>query len=93
MRKFVAGGFVVAALLGVHGPAWAGVAEGHCPPPVSGYIYWDVTTEPYQADNNVDEQGNNNGVACALPTKKTFELDGVVYTIYNFIDDAGAVPR
>lgn len=93
MRKFVAGGFVVAGLLGVHGPAWAGVAEGHCPPSVSGYIYWDVTTEPYQADNNVDEQGNNNGVACALPTKKTFELDGVVYTIYNFIDDAGAVPR
>ena len=93
MRKFVVGGFVVAGLLGVPGPAWAGVAEGHCPPPVSGYIYWDVTTEPYQADNNVDERGNNNGVACALPGKKTFELDGVVYTIYNFIDDAGAVPR
>jgi hypothetical protein len=93
MKKFVVGGIAVAGLLGVPGAAWAGSAGGHCPPPQSGYLVWDVTTEPYQADNNVDEQGNNNGVACARPTTKTVEIDGVVYRIYNFIDDAGTVPR
>ena len=92
MRKFCVGVVVASALLGVSGQAWGASAGGHCPPPQSGYIVWDVATEPYQADNNVDEQGNNNGLACARPTRKTVEVDGVIYTIYNFIDDAGAIP-
>ena len=53
--------------------------------PVSGYIFFDTSTEPYQADNRVDLNGN--GVVCAKPSNKTFTKDGVTYTLYNFIDD------
>ncbi len=93
MNKFAACGVLVVGMMAAPGVASARSAGGHCPPPQSGYVVWDVSTEPYQADNNVDEQGNKNGFACAKPSSKTFELDGVVYVIYNFIDDAGAIPN
>ena len=93
MNKFLACGVLVVGMMAAPGVASARSDGGHCPPPVSGYVVWDVTTAPYQADNNVDEQGNNNGFACARPTTKTVEIDGVVYRIYNFIDDAGAIPN
>jgi len=56
-----------------------------CPGGASGFISWNISAEPYQADNRVDNNGN--GLVCAKPTKKTFVEDGVTYTIYNFIDD------
>jgi hypothetical protein len=59
--------------------------SSHCPPAVSGYISWPTNTEPYQADNRVDLNGN--GIVCARPTDKTFTENGTIYTIYNFIDD------
>jgi hypothetical protein len=82
----------IAALAAAAAPVLAGSAAvaapagtSHCPPDVSGYISWEVTTQPYQADNRVDRNGN--GLVCARPTNKTFEKDGVTYTLYNFIDD------
>jgi hypothetical protein len=77
---------VAAAALFV-GPAASAAPTGtsSCPAPASGYISWDTSTEPYQADNRVDLNGN--GVVCAKPSNKTFIEDGVTYTIYNFIDD------
>lgn len=30
-----------------------------------GWQLWDVTTEPYRADNRTDEEGNNDGWVCA----------------------------
>jgi hypothetical protein len=59
--------------------------SSHCPPAASGYISWNTNTEPYQADNRVDLNGN--GMVCARPSDKTFTEDGIIYTIYNFIDD------
>jgi hypothetical protein len=75
------------------GPARADSAGGHCPPPNSGFIVWDVNTEPYQADNRVDEQGNNNGIVCARPLKIIIDENGNPFQIYNFIDDRGALPH
>jgi hypothetical protein len=80
-----------AALLVPLSPAAAAESPGgHCPPPGSGYQVWDVNTEPYGADNRVDEQGNNNGFVCAKPGKVVTDEDGQPFQLYNFIDDRGA---
>lgn len=61
-----------------------------CPPAASGYQPWGVSTEPYQADDLVDTNGD--GWVCARPIgDQTFELEGQTYPLYNFIDDV--VPR
>ena len=62
-------------------------AGSSCPPGNSGYLLWDVDTEPYAADNAVDEQGNNDGWACALPMKVVIDEDGNPFQLYNFIDN------
>jgi hypothetical protein len=57
-----------------------------CPTAASGYGAWPVSTEPYQADNSVDLNGN--GWVCARPVDdQTFTVGGVTYQVYNFIDD------
>ena len=73
------------------GPASGASTGGHCPPPNSGYIIWDVTAEPYQADNRVDEQGNGNGTVCAKPGKTVIDENGNPFQIYNSIDDRGVL--
>jgi hypothetical protein len=80
------------ALIAAASPASARSPGGHCPPAVSGYQHWDVTTEPYQVDNRLDEAGNNNGMVCALPTKITVDENGEPFQGYNFIEDAGNLP-
>jgi hypothetical protein len=80
--------FVVAsaaALAVVPTASAAPSGSSHCPADESGFISWDTSTQPYQADNRVDLNGN--GIACAKPTGKSFVEDGVTYPIYNFIDD------
>jgi hypothetical protein len=86
-RSSIAALAVAAAASLLIGPTALAAPTGtsHCPPPGSGYISWDTSTQPYQADNRVDLNGN--GVVCAKPGNKTFVEDGTTYTIYNFIDD------
>jgi hypothetical protein len=81
-----------AALLVPASPATAASPGGHCPPAVSGYQIWDVNTEPYRADNGVDEKGNNNGLVCAKAEKIVLDDNGEPFQIYNFIDDTGNLP-
>lgn len=65
----------------------SGAESGRCTGPgYEGYEIWDVSTEPYEVDNEVDENGN--GQVCALPLDETFEDDnGETHQIYDFIDD------
>jgi hypothetical protein len=87
MHKTSIAALAVAAAPLLVSPAALAAPTGtsHCPSGASGYLSWATSTEPYQADNRVDLNGN--GVVCARPTNKTFTEDGVTYTIYNFIDD------
>jgi hypothetical protein len=87
MHKTRVAALAVAAAPLVFSPAAfaAPAASSHCPGGASGFISWDTSSEPYQADNHVDRNGN--GLVCARPTDKTFTEDGVTFTIYNFIDD------
>ena len=48
-------------------PAQADPPGTSCPGGQSGFVLWDVSAEPYGVDNLVDEQGNNDGWACAKP--------------------------
>ncbi len=50
-------------------------------------MLWDVSAEPYKVDNAVDEQGNNDGWACAQPKKVVIDEDGNPFQFYNFIDN------
>jgi hypothetical protein len=88
MFKTIIGLAATASLLCIVSPAQA--AGDGCPPGNSGYVLWDVTTEPYHADNAVDEQGNNDGWACALPRKVVMDEDGNPFQLYNFIDNRAA---
>jgi hypothetical protein len=65
----------------------AGSAGSSCPPGGSGYVLWDVDTEPYAVDNAVDEQGNADGWVCAQPKKLVLDEDGNPFQLYNFIDN------
>jgi hypothetical protein len=89
MRKRTIAALAVAVAPLMVGPTALGAPAGtsHCPGGASGFVSWATSTEPYQADNHVDLNGNGNGVVCARPTANTFTEDGVTYTIYNFIDD------
>jgi hypothetical protein len=83
-------GFAAAAavLLSLATPAQANAAaDTGCPTGNSGYMLWDVSTEPYGADNIVDEQGNGDGFACARPGKVVTDEDGNPFQLYNFIDN------
>jgi hypothetical protein len=78
--SLIAGGILIG---GLAGQASATSPYTGCPP---SYQVWDVSTEPYQADNFVDQKGNNDGIVCAKQVdNKTFELNGVTYPLYNFI--------
>jgi hypothetical protein len=77
---------VTGLFAGVSGTSGATPQGGNCPPAISGFQVWDVSAEPYQADNAVDVNGN--GQVCAKPVDaQTFVFDGQTYQIYNFIDD------
>jgi hypothetical protein len=65
----------------------AAASGSSCPPGNCEYVLWDVDTEPYQADNEVDEQGNADGWACAKPTKVVLDENGNPFQIYSFIDN------
>jgi hypothetical protein len=65
-------------------PAAAGTG-GACPDSSSSFIRWDVSTQPYQADNASDSNGD--GWVCARATKDTFVENGQTYVVYLFIDD------
>jgi len=68
-------------------PATASAAGRSCPPGHSGYVLWDVVTEPYGVDNAVDEHGNADGWVCALPKKVVLDENGNPFQLYNFIDN------
>ena len=88
MSKMITGLATAAGLLFLATPAQAFQSAGNaCPPGHSGYVLWDVSTEPYGVDNSVDEQGNGDGWACARPTKVVTDEDGNPFQLYNFIDN------
>jgi hypothetical protein len=93
MIKLIFTGLAAAAISCAVTPSAATASVGSsCPPGNSGYMLWDVTTEPYAADNAVDEQGNNDGLVCALPMKVVIDEDGNPFQLYNFIDNRVAAP-
>ncbi len=77
-----------AALVLVTAPAEAQSPGDACPPPKSGFVLWDVDTEPYEADNYFDEVlGNGDGWVCARPTYVVLDENDEPFQIYNFIDN------
>jgi hypothetical protein len=87
MSKFVIG--VAASVLAIclPGSAQASPPGTSCPGGLSGFVLWDVSTEPYGVDNLVDEVGNNDGWACAKPIYVVTDEDGNPFQIYNFLDN------
>jgi hypothetical protein len=86
MKKLV-GTLAATVALAAAVTAQAPAAPPHrgCPP---SFTSWPVSTEPYQADNQVDAEGNGDGLVCAKPLdSKTFQVGGQTYQIYNFIDN------
>ena len=66
-------------------PGAGGSIPQRMPP---SFTSWDVSTQPYQVDNQVDAEGNGDGFVCAKPLdSKTFQVAGQTYQIYNFIDN------
>ena len=52
------------------------------------FTSWPVSTQPYQVDNQVDAEGNGDGLVCVKPLdSKTFQVGGQTFQIYNFIDN------
>jgi hypothetical protein len=89
MFKTITGAAAALTLVCLAAPAQASPnPPGHgCPAGGGGFVLWDVSTEPYAVDNLVDEQGNNDGWACASPRKVVLDDNGEPFQIYNFIDN------
>jgi len=89
----LAAGLATAAGLGVFAtPAQAAPTRDGCPGAKSGFVLWDIATEPYGADNFVDTIiGNGDGWVCARPIYVVTDENGEPFQIYNFIDNH--VPR
>jgi hypothetical protein len=77
----------IALSTGLAAPVHASPSGHGCPGGSSGFVLWDVTTEPYGVDNLVDERGNNDGWACAKPILIVSDEDGNPFQIYNFLDN------
>jgi hypothetical protein len=88
-RTVTALAVITALAVGVTAQASASTQRvGGCPASSSGYTLWDVSTQPYQADNAVDAKGNGDGSVCAKPVdSKTFQDGGQTYPVYSFIDN------
>ncbi len=69
------------------GSAEASPSGAACPGGNTGFVLWDVTTEPYGVDNLVDQRGNQDGWACAMPIKVVTDEEGNPFQIYNFLDN------
>jgi hypothetical protein len=53
-----------------------------------GFARWSTATEPYMADDAVDEAGNHNGFVCArLLGQGLSRQYGTELPIYLFVDD------
>jgi hypothetical protein len=65
----------------------ANMSGSSCPPGNSGYVLWDVATEPCAADNAADELGNADGWVCATPKRGRPRREWEPFQIYNFIDN------
>jgi hypothetical protein len=89
MHKIIAGlAAVTAGVLSLATSAQASqAAHRGCPPGNSGFILWDVSTEPYGEDNRVDAVGNSDGYACARPGPVITDEDGNPFQLYLFIDN------
>src|SRR3954451_21141789 len=63
MKKFV-GTLAATGALAAGATAQAPTAPSHrgCPP---SFTSWDVSTQPYQVDNQVDAEGNGDRFVCA----------------------------
>jgi len=82
------GSILTLALLSLAMPAGSAQADpSPCPAGASGFVLWNVDTEPYLADNRIDAAGNDNGWVCARDLPGTFLADGEEYQTQNFIDD------
>ena len=68
-------------------PAVASPDGDGCPIGTSGFILWDVNSEPYGADNFVDAKGNGDGWVCARPIHVVTDENGEPFQIYNFLDN------
>lgn len=77
----------VASCLCLAAPAQASPSGTSCPGGNSRFVLWDVSTEPYGVDNMVDQNGNNDGWACAKPIYVVTDEDGSPFQIYNFLDN------
>jgi hypothetical protein len=87
MNKLIIG-LAAAGIICAVSPSPATASAGtSCPPGNSGYILWDVNTEPYAVDNAVDARGNGDGWVCAQPKKIVLDENGDPFQIYNFIDN------
>ena len=88
--SLAAAGFICAITPAAAAPA----TPGHsCPAEDIVFVLWDVNTEPYAADNAVDEAGNADGWVCAQPHKIVLDEDGNPFQIYNFIDNRVVGPH
>lgn len=86
MKRITIGTLALGALL-VTAPAATAktMPENTC---ASGYEFWDVKTRPYQADNDVDEAGNDDGWVCARALGEGLSKQyGTDATIYHFVDN------
>ena len=81
-------GVAACAALGLLATATPASSAGTgCPPGNSGFILWDISTEPYGVDNAVDAKGNADGWVCARPLYVVTDDSGEPFQIYNFIDN------
>jgi hypothetical protein len=87
MNKLITGLAAAGIICAVTASPATASAGSSCPPGGSGYVLWDVKTEPYAADNAVDEHGNADGWVCAQPKKIVLDENGNPFQIYNFIDN------
>jgi hypothetical protein len=84
-RVVISLALIVPALLSASS-AEASPPKVGCPPAASGFFAWNVNTQPYQADNAVDVNGDTWVCAKAIDGQ-TFTEGGQAYQIYNFVDD------
>jgi hypothetical protein len=87
VSKIVISLAAAAILVSLPAQSQASPSGTSCPGGNSGFVIWDVSTEPYGVDNFVDERGNDDGWACAKPIYLVTDEDGNPFQIYNFLDN------
>ena len=87
MSKIVTGVAAAAVLVCLPAPAQASTSGTSCPGGNSGFVMWNVNTQPYRRRQLRRRARQRRSLVCAKAIYVVTDEEGNPFQIYNFLDN------